>query len=208
MIKVNLLKELTTTAEAVPKKDYRSLIPEVNRTGLLAALLIIVIVGAMGWFWWYTTKQQESVVQELNAHRTELDRLQKVRQVADNFEKQRKALDERIQIIERLRSDQTGPVQLLNVIIACIPEQPTVWLETLTQKEKTIRLEGFATEQGAIPEFIKSLEQTGFFQSVNFDGYTEEAQAIKFSMNCVIAGAKKAPTGADENKTPDAKTKS
>jgi len=137
-----------------------------------------------------------------------LDRLQKVKLVADNFEKQKKTLDERIQIIEKLRSNQIGPVQLLNVLIACLPEQPTIWFEVLTQKEKTIRLEGYATEQGAIPEFIKSLEATGYFRSVNFDGYTEEAQAVKFSMNCIIAEPKKAETKTNDSSKAESKAKS
>lgn len=191
MIKVNLLKELTASQEASPKRDFRSFIPEVNRLGLLAALLILIILGALGWFWWYAQKQNELVSQELAVQRSELDRLNKVRQIADNFEKQKRALGDRIQIIEKLRNNQTGPVQLLNVIIACIPEQPTLWLEVLSQKDKSIRVEGYATEQGVIPEFIKSLEQTGFFQSVNFEGYSEDSQAVKFSMTCVLMEPKK-----------------
>jgi len=66
MIKVNLLKELTPNVAAAPKRDLRSLLPDVNLTGLLATLLIIIIVGAMGWVWWYATKQSEIVTQELN----------------------------------------------------------------------------------------------------------------------------------------------
>jgi type IV pilus assembly protein PilN len=185
MIKVNLLKE--PKADTAPATVRRSLMPEVNRMGLLASLLILVCFGAVGWTWWYANHLQDLATQELSANRAELDRLQALRKLADSLEKQKKDLDARIGIIEKLKNNQTGPVRLLNVLIAGIPEEPTLWFDLLTQKENQIHLEGYALTAEIIPEFIAKLKESGFFQTIDIEYYMEEAQAVKFSLNCVIA---------------------
>ncbi len=188
MIKVNLLKE--PKAEAATVQPARSLIPEVNRMGLLAALLILVCFGAIGWTWWYANHQKELAMQEMAANQAELDRLQALRKLSDSLEKQKKELDARIGIIEKLKSNQTGPVRLLNVLIAALPEEPSLWFELLTQKDNQIHLEGYALSAEIIPEFIAKLKGSGYFENIDIEYYTEEAQAVKFSLNCVVAESK------------------
>jgi len=191
MIKVNLLKE--PKAEVIPTKERRSLIPEINRMGLLAALLITVCFVSVGWVYWYADHQRAATVQKLTANREELEALKVFSKLQIDLEKQKKDLDYRIEVIEKLKNNQSGPVRLLNVLMASIPDEPTIWFDLLTQRDKAVQLEGYAVTADVIPEFISKLKSSGFFKTVDIDYYTEEAQAVKFALNCVVAEQKTNP---------------
>lgn len=184
MIKVNLLREH-------PLEVQRSTMrPRVNRVGILLMLLFVVVAVGLIWSWWHLDQERSAKLRELEQERAEIARLEQVKKAAEAFENQKRALQSRINVIEQLRVNQTGPVELLNVLIAAIPAQPVVWLELLTQKGNVVHLEGYSMTVESISDFISALNHSGYFQSVDLEYFTEEAQAVKFSLNCVVGQRK------------------
>jgi Tfp pilus assembly protein PilN len=188
LIKVNLLKD--HKLEAAKPAAMR---PEVNRTGLLLLLLFCAVVGGLLWSWWRLDQTKTAKLKELESQRVEISRLEKVKAAAAQYEQQKQALQNRINVIEQLRHNQTGPVELLNSIIDAIPERQDLWLESLTQKGSLVHLEGYAMTVDIISDFIAALNRTGYFQSVDLEFFTGEERAIKFSLNCTVMQKKISP---------------
>lgn len=186
MIKVNLLRE---HAMEVPRSAMR---PKVNRLGILLLVLFLVIAVGLIWSWWHLDQTRAVKLKELEMQRLEIARLEQIKKSADEYEKQKRALQNRINVIEQLRQNQTGPVELLNAVIACIPASPIVWLELMTQKGSAVHLEGYSITVEAISDFIAALNRSGYFRSVDLEYFTEEQRAVKFSLNCVVAQKKAA----------------
>jgi Tfp pilus assembly protein PilN len=187
VIKVNLLRE--HVVEAPPKIKIR---PQVNRIGLLLLALLLAVGVGLVWSWWHLDQQRTLKLKDLEAQRGEIQRLEKIKNTAADFEKQKQALQNRINVIEQLRRNQTGPVELLNNIIEAIPAQPILWLELMTQKGNAIHVEGYSFAVESISDFIAALNRTGYFANVDLEYFSEEARAVKFSINCVVGQKKKA----------------
>ena len=116
MIKVNLLRD----HKLEPTKPV-AMRPEINRIGLLLLALFLTVAGGLLWSWWRLEQTRSAKLKELESQRIEIGRLEKVKLAAAQYEKQSQALRSRIDVIEQLRRNQTGPVELLNSILDAVP---------------------------------------------------------------------------------------
>jgi Tfp pilus assembly protein PilN len=91
----------------------------------------------------------------------------------------------RIEVIEKLKEFQTGPVLLLNHVIHSIPANANLWLTAMDQKGDRVQIVGFAQRSEAIPDFMSSLAASGYFESVDLELIEEQKDAAKFSLLCV-----------------------
>jgi Tfp pilus assembly protein PilN len=187
LIKVNLLRD----HKLEPAKPV-AMRPEINRLGLLLLVLFLAVAGGLLWNWWRLDQSRTAKLKELESERAEIARLEKVKTAAAQYEKQKQALQSRINVIEQLRRNQTGPVELLNSILEAVPSQPELWLEIMSQKGNVVHLEGYAMTVDTISDFIAALNRTEYFQSVDLEFFTGEQRAVKFSLNCTVQ-QKKAP---------------
>jgi Tfp pilus assembly protein PilN len=178
MIRINLLRE--------PVSEKKAITPEVSQIGLYAVILMGLIVAGMGWWYWHLLSQRTTIQGDIAELQQENRRLQVVRAELDKFERQKKLLDERIAVIERLKANQKGPVLLMNALIASIPEDPRVWLNTLVQKERTVTLQGDATDVLSISEFVAKLKGHPPFADVELAYWQREGARVKFELRCAL----------------------
>ena len=178
MIRVNLLRQ-NIVVSGVSARSLGSLtLPSLT-------LLSAVLLGMGGW-WWTLSAQIDKGQREADSLDREVRRLAEVHKQVTRFEAQKKLLEERITVIERLRKNQTGPVDLLETIIASVPNRPTLWLTNLTQKGNKVTLEGHSFDVPSIADFIASLSQRGTFLTVELAYWQEEPQAIKFQIDGIL----------------------
>lgn len=110
MIKINLFPTFETV-EGTPVQQY-------------AVLLFVLGVVAMGGWYLNATGGRADLQEDVARLETESARLKVITAQVVAFEEQKKGLEERIAIIERLKSNQKGPVELMNVVISAIPNTP------------------------------------------------------------------------------------
>ncbi len=176
MIKINLFPTFET-AEGTPVQQY-------------AVLLFVLGVVAMGG-WYLTATSSRADLQEqvtrLEATTAELKEL--TAQVVA-FEQQKRSLEERIVIIERLKSNQEGPVELMNIVIGAIPDNPPgLWLTSLVQQEATISIEGRAFDVPFVADFIAALDDTRIFSFVDLEFWEQDQDSsIRFQLSCGTEG--------------------
>ncbi|MDA2927337.1 PilN domain-containing protein [Acidobacteria bacterium AH-259-G07] len=173
MIRINLLPTLEAF-EKIPIQIYAGV-----------AVLALGILGLGGWYWQSYTKikDKEQVVSQLTQESLRLDAiLVKV----SEFEARKKSLQDRISAIDFLRENQKGPVELMNTVIASIPDNPPgLWLSSLLQRGNNISIEGRAFDVPFIADFIATLNDSPTFKFVELQFWEqEEAGNIRFQLNC------------------------
>jgi len=170
MIKVNLLRDQT----AHIKKAAVTVKPEVSRTGLIVFAIMGVTVLGLGGYWYYLDGEIKRFTGTRNTLKAENERLQALKKEVEKFEKLKKLRQSRIEVIEKLRDSQTGPVLLLNHVIQSVPRERALWLTSV----------GYAFASETIPDFMTNLSRTGFFNSVDLELMEEERDATRFSLTC------------------------
>ncbi|HXK62337.1 MAG TPA: PilN domain-containing protein [Acidobacteriota bacterium] len=179
MIKINLLRE--------PRKTQPRWSFEQSQVGIYAVILMILAVVGMAWWYWSLLGQRTELTATLENLQQENLRLQVVRGELEKFERQRRLLDDRIAVIDRLKANQKGPVLLMNAVIASIPPEPRLWLDSVNQKESQVIIKGQALDVTAIADFISRLSTNRPFQQVELNSYEERNDRIVFELTCQIA---------------------
>ena len=154
MIEINLL----------PHRESRR-IADLRQT---VAILFLGLVVAFGGIFFVARdlnadlERAETNVRQLEAA-IEQFKPQQV-QVA-KFKKQRKRLEDKIDVIKGLERARTGPVRLFDELSNLTPDR--LWLQTLKTKGQNITLEGLSLDTGIVADFLRSLNQSEYFSEVD-----------------------------------------
>ena len=191
MIRINLL--------GAPKpKNKRSAVPAVTfEMGMgepgspkIKILILVLLAGSLNGFYWYRLdRDSQSLAKKMQVAE------QKNRELADvkarYLERQREAdnYKRRVDVIDQLRANQAGPVELLNTIGDVVNGTEAVWLSTMKDMGNSIDIEGMALSNDAVASLIQNLQKTGRFTSVEIketvqDEQVKDMQAFQFTLTC------------------------
>ncbi len=172
MIKINLFPTFET-AGGTPVQQY-------------AVLLFVLGVVAMGGWYLNATSSRADLQEQVNLLETESARLKELTAQVVAFEELKRSLEERISIIERLKENQQGPVELMNIVIGAIPDNPPgLWLTSLVQQETTLSIEGRAFDVPFVADFIAALDDTQLFSYVDLEFWEQDQESsIRFQLSC------------------------
>ena len=185
MIKVNLLRDQTIRVRTATVKNG------VSRTGLVYLAVFIILLGGLGAWWYSIDRQVKSLTQTRDRLRAEDNRLQALKKEIEKYEKLRLLRQSRIEVIEKLKELQTGPVSLLNHVIQSMPRDSSVWLTLLEQQGDRILVRGYTLRIEAVSDLMTNLAATGFFKSVDLESLESDKESSKFALICL--SAKKMP---------------
>ena len=160
MIRVNLL---AGERAAVKKKSVAFNLAGQKMT-IAASLILVVTAAGIGWRYWSLTNQSKRLDEEIAAAQQETARLHSVILQVQQYEQRRAQLQQRVALIEELRRGQTGPVHMLDQVSRALP--PMLWLTSLRQlgPDGSVLIEGRATTQTTVSDFVNNLEATGYFK--------------------------------------------
>jgi type IV pilus assembly protein PilN len=181
MIKVNLLREQTVHVHKT-ETIYSN-----AGTALIFGAIFAIVAGAVGGWWYYIAKDIKTLTASRDELRIEDARLQGLKKQISEFENLKSQGQSRIDVIEKLKEYQTGPVLLLNHVIQSIPVNSSMWLTLLDQKGDSIHITGYTLHNESIPDFMSNLAATNFFKSVDLELLEDTKEAAKFSLVCVGA---------------------
>ena len=193
MIRINLLSD----REAIRKETTRQQVS----IFILTICLVLVILGGIQF---YQHRQKKDLEQRIQYVEAELKELQKKVGEVEKYKDAKKELETKLQIIERLEKGKMVVVQLLDGIGATIPEK--MWLQDLGFKGGKLSMEGYAVDNETIAAFMKELERTKSFRSVELV-LTEKKDVEGVGMKHFSLVAPLAPTKT-EAAGPKAKTNS
>ena len=180
MIKINLLGRTKLKAAKTKKISTAS-----NQT-LMAVMAVAVILMSIGiiYFWQRILVQQdEELSRQIMLAKKEKVRQEGMLRENEVFEKRRKLLETRINVIESLKKNQSGPVQVLDLLSDCVQRSEGVWLKDLAQKGNLITINGTAMgSPDAVADLITNLARVGNFKNVNLVNLQELDSKYSFSI--------------------------
>jgi Tfp pilus assembly protein PilN len=194
MIRINLLE----TAKSKSKRAGGSAGPSLPSMELgnlgspaLKVLVIVLLVALLNFGYWYRLDRQgKAIAQQMAAAEQKNRELSDVK--ARFLERQRQAdnYKRRVDVIDKLREGQSGPVNLLAMMGETVNGTEAVWLRKLDDTGSTLNVEGTALSTDAVANLIGNLQKTGFFSSVEMketyqDETIKDMQAFQFTLNCV-----------------------
>ncbi len=150
-------------------------------------LLILIALGFIGaGYWWYSTlsgqlADLDSKIKQAQAQKGALDNVIKADQV---YEARKKALENRVQVIENLQKNQISPVRALDELSEAVDRTRFVWLSNLDQNNAILTMSGTGTSLNAIADFYTNLTSTGYFKNIDVSNAQDSAGNFTFSLKC------------------------
>ena len=156
----------------------------------LKILAVLVVAGLFNLGYWYRLDHAAKAI----AVKMKVAE-QKNRELADVksrfLERQTQANNykRRVDVIDGLRQNQTGPVNLLAMMGETVNNTEAVWLSKMDDQGATVNLEGTALSADAVANLIANLQKTGFFKTVEIketyqDEQIKDMQAFQFTLTC------------------------
>jgi Tfp pilus assembly protein PilN len=190
MIRINLLgspkpKGKKGPAFSMPSFEFGNL---GGPTVQVAAVLLIA--GAINGGYWYQLDREKKAI-EMQTRVAE----QKNRELADikvkylARQKQAEAYKRRVDVIDQLRANQTGPVPLLSMLADTVNGTEAVWLNSMQDLGPNVAIDGTALSSDAVANLISNLQKTGFFKNIEIkesfqDDGVKDMQAFQFTLTC------------------------
>jgi type IV pilus assembly protein PilN len=159
VIKVNLL-----AGERKKTKKQLFLVPAAHQLTVLCSLVLVAGAVAVAWRFTALTRESKRLDIDIAAAQQQTAQLQSIIAQVQTFEQQRAQLQQRVGLIEELRTKQTGPVHMLDQISRSLP--PMLWLTELKQNPASgeVLLDGRCMTLTGLSDFVATLEGTGFFK--------------------------------------------
>jgi len=179
MIKINLIGEAKRPVAAHPSAltgvAEESNWPFLVMVGLIGVGLLLTV----GHFLYLNGKvngKQDQVVEAQH----EVDELAPFIKEVEEFKAKKAELERKIQVINNLKANQRGPVQVMDQISRALPE--LLWLTRMQVRGETITLQGQAFNTNAVANFIENLDRVPEFQEPILRETTRNGPVYSFSL--------------------------
>jgi len=146
MIKINLL----------PREERRR---KIKVKVPQAAIVTVVLLVAFGmWAYWRSLKgEMERLRANIADTQIEIARNKQIVQLIEQYERDKKQLQERLTLIQRLVSAQGSAVRLLDGISQAVPDD--VWLAGVSKVSGKLVVQGYASSHFAVANLMLALER-------------------------------------------------
>lgn len=159
MIRINLL---ASERDKQPRKRRALAVDLGQRVTLLCSLILVAAALGIGWWWWMLDRESARLTSEIASAERETARLKTILTQVTSFEKQKQQLQDRVKLIEELRTGQSGPVHMIDELSKAMPEM--LWLTELKQDGGELTVDGRCTTLTALSDFVGNLERSGYFR--------------------------------------------
>ena len=190
MIRINLLGGAKPKGKKGPAFSMPSF--DLGNLGgpVVQVAAVLVIAGAVNYGYWYQLDRERKAI-EVKTRVAE----QKNRELADikvrYMERQKQAdnYKRRVDVIDQLRQNQTGPLNLLAMIGDTVNSTEAVWLNSMQDQGANVAIDGTALSSDAVANLISNLQKTGFFKNIEIkesyqDEQVKDMQAFQFTLTC------------------------
>ena len=170
MIKINLLP--------IPKARKAKKQMDVQFELILAGVLIGFVFVACVYFWYMLDSQLGRLQTDKAKANAELVVLKEKVKEVENYESNKKGLEEKNRVIEQLQKNQGAPVRLLDEVSRGM-DPLKIWLTGITAKDSAIDIDGKAITNSDIVEFINNMKKSNIFTDIQL---VESRQVVELNV--------------------------
>lgn len=134
---------------------------------LMVVGFFLVVIAVVGSIHFTISRQVDSVNQNIGARKREVARLDKIIKEVKNFDKKKRDLKEKIDIISKLEERQRGPSRVLHEVAKVIPDK--MWINKFKDASGKMSMSGIALDNQTIAKFMRSLEESPWFSGVKLE---------------------------------------
>ena len=200
MIRINLL-ESERGASSKPKAAAATAAVAGAGASAVGPYLPVIAglgIALLGCGYFFTTLSSEIEATNTNiaVAQAEIVKLTVEKAKKEELEKKRKSFQDQVNLIERLKVEQGGPVRMLDEISKALPD--FVWLTRMDQTGAILKITGEASNNNAVADFLNNLQRAGdgcdnsvegklncWFPEANLDSYRESTtgtqQVVQFT---------------------------
>jgi type IV pilus assembly protein PilN len=181
MIRINLLAPERKPATKAVKTPS---VPGAFQAYLLLTLFgggMLVLCAAM---WWIKSAQIAELDRLIRADEERQRQLQAIKKQVDEFQAKKTLLETKVNLIEKLKAEQKGPVHMLDEISKALPD--FVWLTAMDQAGSGIKFKGEANGLVAVADFISALQRSGWFPQADLVGSTAKDNLVTFDVSATF----------------------
>ncbi len=179
MIRINLVQE-----RKAPKGGGAAKGPKAPPGALQAYLLLGLFAGgaallcAAGWF--YKSAQIRDLETRIAEGEKRKRDLQVIKAQVDAFQAKKTLLENKVNLIKKLKAEQKGPVHMLDEISKALPD--LVWLTVLDETGGNVKFTGESNGLTAVAAFIEALQRSGWFPSAELVSAKETNTIYTFNL--------------------------
>jgi type IV pilus assembly protein PilN len=158
LIRINLLTE----ARGVATRKKTAFLPSGARLNNLILLggvaLGLLYIGIMALV---LTSKSRHLDEDIARANEEVARLRSIIEEVKGYEQKKASLEAKIQLINNLKTNQKGPVRLMDEISKALPD--LVWLTELSMSGQQVNLKGRTLSPNAVAAYLENLKKSPFF---------------------------------------------
>ena len=192
MIRINLLgspkaKGKKSAAITMPSMDFN-----VGSPAMLVAAVVVIVALLNGGYWYMLDREKKAIAEQMQHAEVKNHELADIKARYMERQKQADAYKRRVDVIDQLRQNQTGPVSLLAMIGDTVNGTEAVWLNSMQDQGASVAIDGTALSSDAVANLITNLQKTTFFSNIEIkESYQDETikdmQAFQFTLTCTKA---------------------
>jgi type IV pilus assembly protein PilN len=177
MMRINLL----APERATKKKTGGG--PSMPSAGALQSYLLLALFAGgaavlCAGLWWLQSNKLADLDTRIAADQKRQRELQAIKQQVDEFQRKKAVLENKVAVIEMLRTAQKSPVHMLDEISKSLPDY--VWLSQMDETRGAVRFQGQSNSLAAVADFISSLQTSGWFPTVELVSSREQNALVNF----------------------------
>ena len=153
MVRINLLPVRVSKKKEAGKQQL-----------LLFALLLVVGILANGWYHQRRATELEALRRRLAKTQADIAQLDKIIGEVKTIRQQQQQLQEKLDVLDKLKQGRTGPVRMLDELTAITPKR--LWLKRMEEKSGKVTFLGGATSVEDVSVFMGALKNSKYFADV------------------------------------------
>ena len=173
MIHINLLP-----VRAAKKREF-------GRQQLILFGLILV-GGLLGnYTWWKAEKDGLNALEaRIASTRNEIAQLEKTIGEVKSITQDKKALEDKLKILDALKKGRTGPVKVMDELATIIPNK--AWITEYTEQNGNVVMRGLAVTYEDLSAFAQKLKTSKYFANVTIKKASQRAQggSVEWEISC------------------------
>lgn len=165
--------------------------------GISVLIILFVVIAAIHIV-------QASKINDVNgkASRAEqrIKELEVVKKEVDDFKAKNAELNRRIEIINVLEKNRTGPLYVMDALSHAIPNK--AWIDEFTEKDAQTMLVGVADNEFTVADFMQALQSSPYFVGVEL-GVIKKTEIRKLDLRSFVINTKLDYVGGSKTEDKD-----
>jgi len=159
------------------------------------SLFVVLLLGgiALNWLWQGSRERDLATLERrVQKTRTDIAQLDRIIGEVKSIREQQQALQEKLDVLDKLKQGRSGPVRMLDELATITPKR--LWLQKMEEKAGQVTFTGTASTIDDVSQYMAALKGSKYFVDVELRKTTGRAQGgLRVVDFTITATAKYAP---------------